>query len=291
MEAKKPIAVGITDSSPSNAALFWAASRARRLKLPLTVLHVLDDRWMAGEALDALPYIDVLRKSVLDMLREAEERVRSVEPDLPVSVELLEGSIGASLGEYSRHASMLVLGSSGHTRGALTDRALQAAAVAESPVAVVAPGQENGHGIVVGVDGSKEATQAAAFAASEADAFGEKLTVLYAFTGPNRWIKAGLPSSSFTEHVVEEEHIVLSESVAGLRQDYPGLAIHGVLETVMEPADALLQAASGARMLVLGSRGRGSFGRLLLGSTAHAVLTRPPCPTVVTRLKKAPHEK
>jgi hypothetical protein len=66
LDASKPIAVGITDSSPSNTALLWAASRARRLRLPLTVLHVLDDRWMAGEALEALPYIDVLRKSVLE---------------------------------------------------------------------------------------------------------------------------------------------------------------------------------------------------------------------------------
>ena len=131
---------------------------------------------------------------------------------------------------------------------------------------------------------------AVAFAAAEADALGEELTVLYAFTGPNRWIKAGLPSSSFAGHVVEEEQIVLSETVAGLRQDYPGLVVHGILETVMEPADALVRAAADARMLVLGSRGRGSFGRLLLGSTAHGVLTQPPCPTVITRLKKSRHD-
>ena len=185
---------------------------------------------------------------------------------------------------------MLVLGSSGHSRGALTDRALQAAATAESPVAVIGTGQSSGQGVVVGVDGSEESTQAVAFAAAEADALGEELTVLYAFTGPNRWIKAGLPSSSFAGHVVEEEQIVLSETVAGLRQDYPGLVVHGILETVMEPADALVRAAADARMLVLGSRGRGSFGRLLLGSTAHGVLTQPPCPTVITRLKKSRHD-
>lgn len=290
MDTSKPIAVGIIDSSPANAALVWAAARARRLKVPLAVLHVLDDRWMAGEALEALPYIDVLRTSALDMLKEAGERVRAAEPDLQVSVELLEGSVGASLGEYSKKAAMLVLGSSGHSRGALTDRALQVAAAAECPVAVIGPGQGAGQGVVVGVDGSQESTQAVAFAASEADAFGEELTVLYAFTGPNRWISAGLPSSSFAEHVVEEEQIVLSETVAGLRQDYPGLVVHGVLETVLEPADALVRAAANARLLVLGSRGRGSFGRLLLGSTAHGVLSQPSCPTVITRLKKTRHE-
>ena len=290
MDAHKPVAVGIADSAPSKAALLWAAARARRQKVPLAILHVLDDRWMAGERIEALPYIDVLRQSAMDMLKEAAETVRSAEPDLQVSQELLEGSVGASLGKYSKNASMLVLGSSGHSRGALTDRALQAAATAESPVAVIGTGQSSGQGVVVGVDGSEESTQAVAFAAAEADALGEELTVLYAFTGPNRWIKAGLPSSSFAGHVVEEEQIVLSETVAGLRQDYPGLVVHGILETVMEPADALVRAAADARMLVLGSRGRGSFGRLLLGSTAHGVLTQPPCPTVITRLKKSRHD-
>lgn len=287
MENGKPIAVGVTESSGSNAAVAWAAARAKRDHVPLVLLHVLDDRWMAGEE---LPYVDVLRQSGMDMLREVAERVAELQPGLQVSLELLEGAIGASLGDYSNNASMLVLGSSGHARGALTDRALQAAAVAESPIAVIGPGHEDGRGVVVGVDGSPESTQAVGLAAAEADALGEELMVFYAFTGPNRWIKAGLPSSRFAAHVLEEEQVVLSETVAGLRQEYPDIVVHGVLETVLEPADALVQAASNARLLVLGSRGRDSFGRFLLGSTAHAVLTRLPCATIITHLKKTGHK-
>ncbi|WP_457950334.1 universal stress protein [Pseudarthrobacter sp. alpha12b] len=287
MAPAKPIAVGITDTPASNAALVWAAARANRLKCPLTVVNVVDDRWMAAEV---LPYIDVLRESGLGLLKEAGEKATAAEPGLQVSLKLLEGGVGAALGGYSKDASMLVLGTSGHTRGALTDRALQAAATAECPVAVIGAGQDAGHGIMVGVDGSQESTQAVAFAAAEADALGEELTVLYAFTGPNRWIAAGLPQSSFASHVLEEEQIVLSETEAGLRQDYPDLVVHTVMETVLEPADALLRAAAGARLLVLGSRGKGGFERLFLGSTAHAVLTQPPCPTVITRTHKQPHQ-
>jgi nucleotide-binding universal stress UspA family protein len=47
MAPAKPIAVGITDSPASNAALLWAAARANRLKCPLAVVNVVDDRWMA----------------------------------------------------------------------------------------------------------------------------------------------------------------------------------------------------------------------------------------------------
>src|SRR5919112_3996179 len=72
----QPIAVGVIESSSSNSALLWAASRANRLGLPLVLVHVLDDRWMVGEA---LPYVDVLRQSALDLLEAAAERVRSAE--------------------------------------------------------------------------------------------------------------------------------------------------------------------------------------------------------------------
>ena len=286
MASAKPIAVGITESAASNAALLWAAARANRLKCPLAVVNVVDDRWMAAEV---LPYLEVLRESGLALLKEAGEKATAAEPGLQVTLQLLEGGIGAALGDYSKNASMLVLGTSGKNRGALTDRALQAAAAAECPVAVIRDGQDAGRGIVVGVDGSREATQAVAFAAAEADALGEELTVLYAFTGPNRWIAAGLPQSSFATHVMEEEQIVLAETEAGLRQDYPDLTVHSVMETVLEPADALVRAAAGARLLVLGSRGKGGFERLFLGSTAHAVLSQPPCPTVITRMHKQPH--
>ena len=42
---------------------------------------------------------------------------------------------------------------------------------------------------------------------------------------------------------------------------------------------------------MIGSRGRGAFSRLVLGSTAHAVLLNVPCPTVVTRLHKVKHDE
>ncbi|RAX18183.1 universal stress protein [Pseudarthrobacter sp. AG30] len=286
MAPAKPIAVGITNTPASDAALMWAAARADRLKAPLAVVTVVDDRWMASEV---LPYFEVLRESGLGLLKEAGEKVSAAYPGLSLSLKLLEGGVGSALGAYSKEAAMLVLGTSGHSRGALTDRALQAAATAECPVAVIGGGQEAGRGVFVGVDGSEESTQAVAYAAAEADMLGEELTVLYAFTGPNRWIAAGLPSSSFATHVLEEEQIVLAETEAGLRQDYPDLTVHTVMETVVEPAAALVRAASGARLLVLGSRGKGGFERLLLGSTVHAVLAQPPCPTIITRMHVPQH--
>ncbi|MET3141328.1 UNVERIFIED_ORG: nucleotide-binding universal stress UspA family protein [Arthrobacter sp. UYEF10] len=287
MRSSKPIAVATNDSAQSQAAVVWAARRAERSGEPLVILHVVDDRWVA----EPIPWTDMLLEKGGELLETAAGRVRGTVP-IEITTKLLEGSVAGSLGKYSTKVSMLVVGSGGtHLGGSLTDRALQVAAAAKCPVAVVGMHDLEGRsGVLVGVDGSEESTQAVAFAAAEADREGQELTVLFAFSGPNRWVKAGLPTSSLAELIDEEEQIVLSEAVAGLREDYPDLVVHKILESEKEPADALVQAAAAARLLVVGSRGRGGFKRLLLGSTAHAVLTNLPCPAVITPIQRRKHE-
>ncbi|MGM9470624.1 universal stress protein [Pseudarthrobacter sp. YS3] len=288
MLMSKPIAVATNDSEQSQAAVMWAAQRAARAGLPLVILHVVDVRWVA----EPIPWTGVLMEKGEELLETAAGRVRGTVP-IDITTKVLEGSVAGTLGKYSTKVSMLVVGSGGtHLGGSLTDRALQVAAAAKCPVAVVGMHSLEGRsGVLVGVDGSEESTQAVAFAAAEADREGQELTVLYAFSGPNRWVRSGLPTSSLAELIVEEEQIVLSETISGLGEDYPDLVVHRVLETEKEPAQALVDAAANAQLLVVGSRGRGGFKRLLLGSTAHAVLTHLPCPTVITPVRRMKHEE
>lgn len=282
MTTRKPIAVATNDSPQSQAAVLWAARRAERAGVPLVILHVVDDRWVA----EPYPWIGVLEEAGDKLLQTAAGRIRGAFP-INVTTRLLTGSVGGSLAKYSGKASMVVVGSgTGHLGGSLADRALQVAASSKVPVAVVGTQDLTGRsGVVVGVDGSKEATQAVAFAAAEADREGDDLTVVYAINAPDRVTDAGLLSTSLAELITEEERIVLSETVAGLNEDYPSLRVHRVLETERGPVESLVDAAAGARMLVVGSRGRGAIKRLLLGSTAHGVLKHLPCPTVITRIQ------
>jgi nucleotide-binding universal stress UspA family protein len=145
-------------------------------------------------------------------------------------------------------------------------------------------------GVVVGVDGSEESMQAVSFAAAEADLQGDELTAVLAVHRPTRWIERQAPTDAMAEAIEEEERIVLAESVAGLRSSFPDLVVHQRLEKHLDPAQALVEQGASARILVIGSRGRGAFARLILGSTAHAVLAHVPCPTIVTRLQKISRE-
>ncbi|KRE80425.1 universal stress protein [Arthrobacter sp. Soil762] len=286
---KNPIVVGVNDSGSSEAALAWAMHRAAALKMPVLLVHAVDDRW----TYDTPGYYEMLRKAGAELVATAKARALAEAPSVDVRTMLGSGSPGYALRKRSKDAAMMVIGS-GHAwpGGTLTDRALQIAAVATCPVAVIGEHDPAArHGILVGVDGSEESTQAVAFAAAEADRDGQGLTVLHAFRGPNRWVQKGMPESNFAELIVEEERIVLAETIAGLADIYPDLVVHQVLETDKEPADALVASAQDARLLVLGSRGRGSFKRLMLGSTAHTVLTHLPCPTIITRVRTVKHAR
>jgi nucleotide-binding universal stress UspA family protein len=287
----KPIVVGVNGSDRSETALAWALRRASQSKLPVISVYAVDDRWMSPD----FQYQDLVRDAGMKLLEKVQARARAQAPDVEVEIQLRHGSAGAALKEASKGASMLVVGA--HDRhwldgGPLTDRALQVVSASDGPVAVVPPTPDTGrHGVVVGVDGSEESLQAVSFAAAEADRAGDELTVVLAVHGPARWVENELPSSRLAQTIVEEDKVVLAESVAGLRDRYPDLVIHQRLETDTEPAQALVDAAREARLLVIGSRGRGAFSRLVLGSTAHAVLLHAPCPTIVTRLHDIKHDE
>ncbi|SDK82615.1 Nucleotide-binding universal stress protein, UspA family [Arthrobacter sp. ov407] len=285
----KAIVVGFNGSAGSNAALAWALERAARDKLPVIIVHAVDDRWMSPD----FEYHRVVREAGMDLLQQAQASASGQAPDVEVDIELRHGSGGSVLREVSKEAAMIVVG--GHDKhwldgGPVTDRALQVVSASQCPVAVIPAKPGTGaKGVVVGVDGSEDSLQAVAFAAAEADLGGDELTVVLAFKSPARWVEKQLPSSGLAESMVEEDRIVLAESVAGLGDKYPDLTVHQRLETNTEPAKALINIAAEARLLVIGSRGRGAFSRTVLGSTAHAVLLQVPCPTIVTRVHRVKH--
>lgn len=138
--------------------------------------------------------------------------------------------------------------------------------------------------IVVGDDGSKAAAVAIRHAAALAGDLGVDLEVVRAWTlrnapRPKDAALTHVPSEAEYEQAVREN---LASDVAAL-----GLPVEPTLTAVRGASSAaLLKAAAGARILVVGSRGAGGFAGLLMGSTAEQVVRHATVPVLVVPVEK-----
>ena len=141
----------------------------------------------------------------------------------------------------------------------------------------------NARQIVVGFDGSESSRVALTWAMRAAKAHG--LPVLVAHVGV-----AGIASVGASTTLAEGSHDALmqaerrmvEEALHEAHREVPGVTVESTIVTGL-PADALLRLLDSAEMLVVGSRGLGTFTQLLVGSTSVQVATHAPCPVVVVR--------
>lgn len=75
---------------------------------------------------------------------------------------------------------------------------------------------------------------------------------------------------------------LLAEAVAGLREEHPDLLVE-LQPMPVPPVRALTDASATASLVVVGTRGRGGFMGLLLGSVSSGVLQHAQCPVAVLR--------
>jgi len=130
--------------------------------------------------------------------------------------------------------------------------------------------------IVVGVDGSEHSHRALAFAAEEAKLRGSTLHVIHSWTFPPATLEAdGLPHADLKAAA----ELVLDEAIATLGAE-PGIEIQPEIANELA-AQALIRASEGAELLVVGSRGRGGFKGLLLGSVSQQCAHHARCPIVI----------
>ncbi len=139
--------------------------------------------------------------------------------------------------------------------------------------------------IVVGVDGSAHAKRALVWAAEQALLEGRAVTVVHAVGGDAAPVfRAGYPGAELqpAPDPMAEARAILSEAVTMVEAARPGLDVIG-LPRVGDPREQLLELSETAHLIVVGSRGRGTFARMLLGSVSVNVAKHAKCPVVVTR--------
>jgi nucleotide-binding universal stress UspA family protein len=151
--------------------------------------------------------------------------------------------------------------------------------------------------IVVGLDGSPGAQRALEFAVDEARFRKATLRIVHAWLMPLMLaapgpILGGVPIDygDTLEDQLEAARGAAERLLEDLVDRVPADGV--VIERVLvegQPTKALLEAAADADLLVVGSRGRGGFKGLVLGSVSQQCSGHAPCPVVIVPTRPEAH--
>ncbi|HEX6970404.1 MAG TPA: universal stress protein [Micromonosporaceae bacterium] len=278
-----PILVGYDGSPHADAAIEWAFDEAARTGRPVELVHAF--QWPITPAMVATPEYypyEAVREQAEKMVADATAKLAKAHPDVAVSGLMLDGPPAAVLEERSREAALVVLGNRGHGGFAqllLGSTGVAVSAHAHCPVVIVRGEARVDRPVVVGVDGSLESLLALRYAFEQAAGRKVPLRVLRAWN-----MSEPLWSSEDDEprDVVEAEQEALDELLAMWRDEYPEVSV--AAEVVFDrPSPLLVKASEDAQLMVVGSRGRGGFKGLLLGSVSQQLLHHSHCPVAVIR--------
>lgn len=287
------IVVG-TDASPAaQSAVDWAAAEALARNLSLLIIacvpeHPLPRRSSIFAALGRdRDYLDNIRDQARAKLSAEERRVRKAFPELTIETALAEGPASYPLARATKDAALVVVGARGQSAPlrvkALGGTSDAVVTHAHGPVAVIPEEAFSPHGpVVVGVDDAPAAREAIRVAFAEAARRGVTLVAIYVWHEPAMAADTGALSALALRDVKGEVEQFIDELIADSAAAYPHVAVERRVE-VGYPASVLIDASRHKSLVVVGSRGRGGFAGLMLGSTSRAVLRDAHCPVMVVR--------
>ncbi|MGV9299891.1 universal stress protein [Amycolatopsis sp. NPDC003676] len=289
----RTVLVGVDGSEGSADAVRWAARLASARDLELELVHCLQLAGLVygGGLAGSEVLFEGIREGGERIVAEARELALSVDASLEIDSEVLTDSAAALLIARSHRSRMVVLGRTG--TGGFTGMlvgATTAAVVSHAgcPVAVIrgkhgdGPVPEDGP-VVVGVDGGPNSEAAIEAAFEEASFRQVPLVAVHA------WVDVVYDSTDSTARLMPQwetlqptEERLLAQRLAGWQEKYPDVEVRRKLARD-RPRHVLLDESDRAQLLVVGSRGRGGFAGMLLGSTSQAMVHHSSCPVLVVR--------
>ncbi|MBO0856526.1 MAG: universal stress protein [Nocardia sp.] len=280
-----PVVVGADGSEISYQAVVWAAVAAKLYRRPLHIITSATMPASFGAEIWAGSW-DWVREDGERTVKEARRLAELVDASLEIQAEMVTDPIIPTLIARSEGAHRVVVGSRG--RGAVRRAVLGSVSSAvvqraNCPVAVI-PGNSAtdiataAKPVVVGVDGSENSVPAIRVAFEEASRRKVALIALHT------WIDMTLPEVAIAgwDALRETERAALSESLAGYREEFPDVTVRPVV-WADNPARALAAESERTQLVVIGSRGRGGFTGMLLGSTGQSLLQASDCPVLIVR--------
>lgn len=282
----RPVLVGVDGSDSCLAAVDLAAREAQLRCRPLWIVHA--SIWpLYGVPLGPSPWGPPeggLRNQAERIVQDAISRASTCHPPLTVQGEVATGAAAPVLLECSRAAELAVVGDrglGGFTGLLAGSIAVELAAHSPTPVVVVR-GQNRVEGpVVVGVDGSPANQRAIGHAFHCASLRNAPLVAVHAWSLPHPPTPRAVPRTEphLSGRATEEERL-LSQALAGWAEQYPDVDVKQVL-ALGDPRVALIDASTQAQLLVVGTRGRGGFAGLLLGSVSQAAIHHSHCPVAI----------
>jgi nucleotide-binding universal stress UspA family protein len=137
--------------------------------------------------------------------------------------------------------------------------------------------------IVVGVDGSGSSSDAIGWAVDEARLRKTKVEAVYAWQSPLVMGFQYIPPDLIDPEALDRHAREIVEAAVAEVGDVPDDVEIAARAAEGPPAGVLIEASRDADLLVLGSRGRGGFHGLLLGSVGQQCVQHAVCPVVIVR--------
>lgn len=291
MPREPRVVVGIDGSPGARAALGWALSAAADMGARVEALtaYPVDFYWTDPYLADPRRIAELeadTRSHAHELVEQARSAMAGYRGSAPeVDLIVVPGPAQQHLVQRSVGADLLVVGSRGRGGVASTvlgSVALHCSAHARCPVVVVHPATAVAEPrVVVGLDDSVMSRAALTRGADEATRLGARLDLVVAFQPYDSWsplYEVPLPPWGETrEHAERRARRIVSE-VLGEAADR--LVIHVEAQQGV-PGDVLVRAATGARLLVVGSLSRSRLEGMVLGSVALHCAIHAPCPVMI----------
>lgn len=294
-ELRGRVAVGVDGSEQAVQAAQWAAGYAAERRLGLTVLtaeeplaHPVRELVHTGD-LDAL-----MEQAAQEVLERSAAAARAAQPGLDVRSARVWDAPTPALIEATAHAELVVMGRRGLGGwGGLLLGSVCAGVVphAEGPVVVLPHHTDTPHlvdgPVVLGVSGDDEGRAAALFALEQAAFWRGPVIAVHAWHIALDW-QVPVPLDQQAIEAVRAYHQTAGGQILQEAADrYPDVEVrHEVREG--GAMAVLAEESQQARLVVVGSRLRGSLRGLLLGSTTLGLLQVAHCPVAVIRASRGP---